>query len=59
MKWTIKIIDFIIENKKYLGDIITRGIYYSNAIEGSTLTCAETYVILFNDNNFKINNKES
>lgn len=54
----MKIIDFIIENKEYLEDIITRSTYHSNAIEGSTLTYAETYAILFNDNNFKINNKE-
>ena len=54
----MKIIDFIIENKEYLEDIITRSTYHSNAIEGSTLTYAETYAILFNDNSFKINNKE-
>jgi hypothetical protein len=54
----MKIIDFIIENKEYLEDIVTRSTYHSNAIEGSTLTYAETYAILFNDNNFKINNKE-
>lgn len=54
----MKIIDFIIENQEYLEDIITRSTYHSNAIEGSTLTYAETYAILFNDNNFKINNKE-
>lgn len=46
------------ENKEYLKDFITRSTYHSNAIEGSTLTYAETYAILFNDNNFKINNKE-
>lgn len=54
----MKIIDFIIENQEYLEDIITRSTYHSNAIEGSTLTYAETYAILFNDNSFKINNKE-
>lgn len=54
----MKIIDFIMENKEYLEDIITRSTYHSNAIEGSTLTYAETYAILFNDNSFKINNKE-
>ncbi len=54
----MKIIDFISENKEYLEDIITRSTYHSNAIEGSTLTYAETYAILFNDNSFKINNKE-
>jgi Fic family protein len=54
----VEIIDFIMENKEYLKDFITRSTYHSNAIEGSTLTYAETYAILFNDNNFKINNKE-
>ena len=32
--------------------------YHSNAIEGSTLTYAETYAILYNDNSFKIEGKE-
>lgn len=54
----MKIIEFIINNQKYLEDFITRSTYHSNAIEGSTLTYAETYAILFNDNSFKINNKE-
>lgn len=54
----MKIIDFIIENKNYLEDFITRSTFHSNAIEGNTLTYAETYAILFNDNSFKINNKE-
>ena len=52
------ILDFIIKNKEYLEDIITRNTYHSNAIEGSTLTYAETYAILFNDNSFKIEGKE-
>lgn len=54
----MRIIDFIKENNAYLEDFITRSTYHSNAIEGSTLTYAETYAILFNDNSFKINNKE-
>lgn len=54
----MKIIEFIMNNQKYLEDFITRSTYHSNAIEGSTLTYAETYAILFNDNSFKINNKE-
>lgn len=52
------ILDFFVNNKEYLEDFITRSTYHSNAIEGSTLTYAETYAILFNDNSFKINNKE-
>ena len=46
--------DFIIKNKEYNEDFITRSTYYSNAIEGNTLTYAETYAILYNDNSFKI-----
>jgi Fic family protein len=45
----------IINNSKYLEDFIVRFTYHSNAIEGSTLTYAETYAILYNDNSFKIN----
>ena len=52
------ILDFILNNKDYLEDLITRSTYHSNAIEGSTLTYAETYAILYNDNSFKIEGKE-
>lgn len=54
----MNILDFILNNKDYLEDLITRSTYHSNAIEGNTLTYAETYAILYNDNSFKINNKE-
>lgn len=54
----MSILDFILENKEYLEDLITRSTYNSNAIEGSTLTYAETYAILYNDNSFKIMGKE-
>lgn len=47
------ILEFILNNKDYLEDLITRSTYHSNAIEGSTLTYAETYAILYNDNSFK------
>ena len=43
--------------KDYLQDFSTRYTYNSNAIEGSTLTYAETYAILYNDNSFKIEGK--
>lgn len=43
----MKIIDFIIENKEYLEDIITRSTCHSNAIEGSTLAYAETYAMIY------------
>ena len=49
---------FFLNNKDYLEDLITRSTYHSNAIEGSTLTYAETYAILYNDNSFKIQGKE-
>lgn len=52
------ILDFLLSNKNYLEDFITRSTYHSNAIEGSTLTYAETYAILYNDNSFKIEGKE-
>lgn len=54
----MELIDFIVENREYLEDFTTRSTYHSNAIEGSTLTYAETYAILFNDNSFKVSNKE-
>ena len=52
------IYDFICNNNSYLEDFITRSTYNSNGIEGSTLTYAETYAILYNDNSFKIQGKE-
>ena len=54
----MKVLEFILNNKDYLEDLITRSTYHSNAIEGSTLTYAETYAILYNDNSFKICGKE-
>lgn len=53
----MKILEFILDNKDYLEDLITRSTYHSNAIEGNTLTYAETYAILYNDNSFKIEGK--
>lgn len=52
------ILEFILNNNDYLEDLITRSTYHSNGIEGSTLTYAETYAILYNDNSFKIQGKE-
>lgn len=52
------VLNFIMNNEDYLKDFITRSTYHSNAIEGSTLTYAETYAILYNDNSFKIDGKE-
>lgn len=45
---------FIFENKDYFEDFISRSTYHTNAIEGNTLSYAETYAILFNDNDFKV-----
>ncbi len=42
------------ESREYFEDFITRSTYHSNAIEGSTLSYAETYAILFNDNSLKV-----
>lgn len=49
------IIAKIKRNTPYFEDLITRSIYHSNAIEGNTLSFAETYAIVFNQNNLKIN----
>ena len=54
----MSMLDFVLKNKDYLEDFVTRSTYHSNAIEGSTLTYAETYAILYNDNSFKIEGKE-
>ena len=53
-----EILKFILSNKDYLQDLITRNTYHSNAIEGNTLTYAETYAVLYNDSSFKIELKE-
>lgn len=52
-----EVIDFITNNKNYFEDFITRSTYHSNAIEGNTLTYAETYALLFNDNKFIIDKR--
>lgn len=54
----MNIFEILLTNKQYLEDFVTRSTYHSNAIEGSTLTYAETYAILYNDNSFKIEGKE-
>lgn len=50
----MSIIDFIKSNNEYFEDYITRSTYHSNGIEGSTLSYAETYAVLFNDNSFQV-----
>lgn len=49
--------NYIFNNQEYFEDFITRSTYHSNAIEGNTLSYAETYAILFNDNDFKVSAK--
>ena len=41
-------------NQNYFEDFITRNTYHTNSIEGSTLSYAETYAIIFNDNSFQV-----
>lgn len=48
------VMNFILGNKNYFEDFITRSTYHSNAIEGNTLSYAETYAIIFNDNSLTI-----
>lgn len=48
------ILEFIRSNQPYFEDFITRNVYHSNGIEGNTLSMAETYAIIFNDNSFKV-----
>lgn len=52
------ILNFLFNNNSYLEDLITRSTFHSNSIEGNTLTYAETYAILFNDNSFTIQGKK-
>lgn len=43
-------LQFTRDHQAYFEDYVTRSTYHSNAIEGSTLSFAETYAILWNDN---------
>lgn len=45
---------FMQEHPEYFADFVTRNTYHSNAIEGSTLSYAETYAILWNDNSLRV-----
>ena len=49
-----KIIDAIRNSRAYFEDFVTRSTYHSNRIEGSTLSYAETYAIIFNDNSLQL-----
>ena len=41
-------------NREYFEDFITHSTYHSNAIEGSTLSLAETYAILCADSSMRL-----
>lgn len=45
---------FMREHQAYFEDFVTRNTYHSNAIEGSTLSYAETYAVLWNDNSMVV-----
>lgn len=47
--------EFIKYNQAYFEDFITRATHHSNGIEGNTLSMAETYAIIFNKNDVKVN----
>lgn len=49
-----KYVNAIRNNQNYFEDFITRSTHHSNGIEGNTLSYAETYAIIFNDNSLKI-----
>ncbi|MBE6035632.1 MAG: Fic family protein [Clostridiales bacterium] len=51
------IYDKIRRNDPYFENMITRSIYHSNSIEGNTLSYAETYAIVFNDNTIPVTAK--
>ncbi|MBO6307722.1 MAG: Fic family protein [Oribacterium sp.] len=46
--------EFIWSNRPYFEDFITRCTYHSNRIEGSTISYAETYALIFGDDSFRI-----
>lgn len=53
----MNILNFIKSNQEYFEDFITRATHHSNGIEGSTLSMAETYAIIFNQKDVKINSE--
>ena len=54
MAETFDVIDFILNNRSYYEDLLTRSTYHSNALEGSNLTRNETYALLFDSNHSPI-----
>lgn len=55
----MKILEILKKSKSYFEDFISRSTYHSNAIEGSTLSFAETYALLFNNKYSKIEQAEA
>lgn len=51
----MEVIEVLNNNQSYLEDFITRVVYNSNALEGSTLTKNETYALTFDSNHCPIN----
>lgn len=49
--------EFIKNNQEYFEDFTTRATHHSNGIEGSTLSMAETYAIIFNQKDVKVNSE--
>lgn len=59
MEKNINIIKVLKDSKGYFEDFISRSTYHSNAIEGSTLSFAETYALLFNSKYSNIENADA
>lgn len=54
MKKSMNMMQFIRGNQPYFEDFVTRSTYHSNAIEGNTLSYAETYELIFLGNSLTI-----
>lgn len=59
MKKSMNILEVLKNSKSYFEDFISRSTYHSNAIEGSTLSFAETYALLFDNRHSKIEQAEA
>lgn len=55
----MNILEVLKNSKSYFKDFISRSTYHSNAIEGSTLSFAETYALLFDNRHSKIEQAEA
>ncbi len=56
MSKCVNVNEILKASKKYFEDFISRSTYHSNAIEGSTLSFAETYALLFDNKYSNIEN---